>query len=99
MLFTPDLFMKVLDGTKTQTRRINQRFKVGDVVGIVAEPYNGYKGTIKITHIKHEKINLISGSDIIKEGLATREEFMELWESIYPGCEDAVVYTFGLIKD
>ena len=98
MLFTQELLVKVLDGTKTQTRRQTQKFEVGDVVDVVAEPYNGLKGTIKITHIKHEKINLISDGDIIKEGLK-REEFMELWESIYPGCEDAVVYTFDLIKD
>lgn len=93
MIFSGGLLAKVLDGTKTQTRRpVNF-----DVHGVEKPPRYVPGGTysvqggrgqfgvarIRVLSVLKVPVCVISGEDAIAEGFGSGVEFMERWRSIY----------------
>ena len=93
---------KIVNGTKTQTRRYSDKYKVGKTYAI--QPRRGKpgdtRGRILITHKWSEDKSHPSGPNIIHaldaeaEGGYRCDEYEELYESLHPGWETRWVYEF-----
>ena len=92
-------WQQVLDGTKTQTRRVKGRDEVLiDDIGVMKNgrmkhrwhrsypiiPKRGQKaiGRFRITWIVEQNLQCITEEDARAEGVASVEEYRQLWESI-----------------
>jgi len=83
MLFKEDLLGKVLDGTKTQTRRTHRNLlKVGKVYGIKCSYHEKSRGHILIIRRWQQRLGDITDEEIRKEGFADLEAFARRWEQI-----------------
>lgn len=101
MLFKPHLLAKVLNGQKTQTRRLGpKQYRVGSTQPI-SHGYTKPQGYIKIIRKYRQPLCCISLSEARKEGFSSIEEFREAWRQINGGYNpDQVVdvYEFELVK-
>lgn len=102
MLFKKHLLHKVMDGTKTQTRRIHKRtLKVGRTYGASCRRYQKSQAHITILRASPERIGDITLEDVKAEGFNTLEEFKETWIKINGSWNpDQLVtaYEFRLLK-
>lgn len=103
MQFKKDLRAKVLDGSKTETRRLNTKrlLSVGRVYKIHLDWYKflPYVGLL-ITARRIEKLGEITKEGAEAEGGYTVPEFQRLWKSINGSWDpdvDVVVYTFKVV--
>jgi hypothetical protein len=100
-LFKKHLLNKVLDGSKTQTRRIHRRpLKVGRSYGVRCRRYEPSVAHIKILRASQERLGAISPEDAKKEGFETSEEFRKAWIEIHGSWnphETVTVYDFQLL--
>ena len=89
LLFKPQHVKLILEGKKTQTRRISKpRVKVGGIYEAKTRLFSKeYFALIKITGLREEKLGDISDEDVKKEGYNSLEEFIEVWKSIYGSWE------------
>jgi len=86
LLFKPEHVKLILEGKKTQTRRIwkRPRVKVGGVYRAKTKLYSSeYFALIRVTGLHKERLGDISDEDIKKEGYNSLEEFKQAWECIY----------------
>jgi len=83
MLFKKPLLAKVLDGSKTQSRRIHKRaLKVGHTYGITCRRYQKSQGHITILRTSQQRLGDITLEDAKAEGFSNIEEFREAWINI-----------------
>ncbi|MCW4018014.1 MAG: ASCH domain-containing protein [Candidatus Bathyarchaeota archaeon] len=84
MLFKKHLFAKVMDGTKTQTRRLStQNYKVGKTYGATCRRYQKSQAHIKLTRKTPQRLGDITIEDAKAEGFKTVEEFKQAWIECY----------------
>jgi hypothetical protein len=98
--FTKELLPKVLDGTKTVTRRVTtysksynpmpvRRYKAGDICAVKATRFSKeVLGYIIIEHVIYTRpVELINNdsSEFVKEGFADSFEFWATWAKLHPG--------------
>lgn len=86
MIFS-ETWQIVLDGRKTQTRRVasgdKPRWRVGASYAI--QPGRGQKavGRFVVLNVRREKLGAIRDGDVRAEGFADREEFIETWKRLH----------------
>jgi hypothetical protein len=101
MLFKKHLATKVLDGTKTQTRRCTKKkYRVGSIQP-VSNGYTKPAGYIKILKKYRQPLCCISEKEAKKEGYNSTDEFRQAWIQIngnYNPDLVVTVYEFQLIK-
>jgi len=101
MLFKKELVEKILKGEKTQTRRLNGKYKVGNIYAVCTRWYSPAVAWIKITGKRTERLGDISLEDVKKEGFNSLEEFKAFWIKIHGHWDDDLivyVYDFELVS-
>ncbi len=99
MLFKLYLVKPILDGSKTETRRLWKRcmVRVNGVYNAKTDFHN--KSTfarIKITYVRRERLGSISTDGVRKEGCNSIEEFRKIWVDIYGRWDpDMEVFVIG----
>jgi hypothetical protein len=94
---------KILQGTKTQTRRTHKHtWQIGKVYDIRDTWYSKPEAHIKITRKFKQKLGNISPEDIKKEGYKSLEEFRRAWEEIngrgsWNPNQTVIAYEFKLV--
>jgi len=86
LIFTERNIELILQGKKTQTRRIWKRIKVkkGGIYKIKRHIFSKkHYGLIQVTDIRKEKLGNITEEDAKKEGYGSVAEFKKVWEEIY----------------
>lgn len=101
LVFKEDNLKRVLEGRKTQTRRLgNNRLTVGRLYSVKCRYFEKGKDKVLITRKFKQRLGEISLEDVRKEGFASLEEFQAVWTRIYgrwdPG-EVVTVYEFRLV--
>ena len=100
MLFKKPLLAKVLDGSKTQTRRTHKRtLKAGHTYGVRCRRYDRSAARIRILRASKEPLGNITEEDARKEGFESVEEFRKAWIEINGTWEPerkVTVYDFQL---
>lgn len=87
MIFSPDLAAKVLDGSKTQTRRRDKggpcRYKAGKTYAV--QPGRGKKaiGRIRVLSVRPELMTQLDDEEARLEGFKNTGEFAAKWLAIY----------------
>ena len=101
VLFKRPLLFLVLQGRKTQTRRVHKhQLALGRVYGIRSMWFEKSKGYIRITGKFYQKLGDISQEDVRKEGFQSLEDFKRAWESIHGVWQPeqaVIVYEFELV--
>ena len=101
VLFKSHHLFLVLEGRKTQTRRIHkQELAVGRTYGIRSMWFEKSKGYIRITRKFHQRLGDISQEGVRKEGFQSLEDFKRAWESIHGDWtpeKTVIVYEFELV--
>ena len=93
---------KVLNGTKTQTRRIHRyTLSIGKTYAVRDRWFSKAQGHIIITRKFRQRLADISPEDVKKEGFSSFEEFKQEWENCYgPGSwnpdQIVIAYEFKL---
>jgi len=103
--FINDLIPAILEGRKTQTRRVfkgqEPKYLPKDLV--IVENDNNIPITIKIKDVHLERCHDISWEDCLKEGLETEfsgiegiqdleKKWEKLWDSIYGGFNEDLIH-------
>jgi len=86
ILFKPYHAKLILEGKKTQTRRLwrKPRVKVGNIYKAKTNLYSKqHFALLKITGLRKEKLGEISPEDVKKEGYATLGDFIQAWKQIH----------------
>ena len=98
-----DHIQQIIDGTKTETRRKSDRYKVGSLQPIQPKMYKpGIKvGKIEIISKKKEyrRNGDISAYAAKKEGGYTPKKFEKLYAELYPKWKKRVVYRYRFVPD
>jgi len=101
VLFKRPLIMLILQGRKTQTRRIHKReLHVGHVYPITWRWFTKPEGHILITRKFRQKLGEISEQDVRKEGFDKREDFKAAWVKIngeWTPDKVVIVYEFKVV--
>jgi hypothetical protein len=99
MLFKPYLIEPILDGRKTETRRLWKRclVKANKLYDARTDFHNkSIFATIKITYVRKEKLGSINDDGIRREGCTSIEEFRKIWIDIYGRWDpDTEVFVIG----
>ena len=96
LLFKPEFVTPILEGRKTQTRRIHKcPRRVGSIhncqVSFDDKPFC----RVLITRVFQQMLCDISDTDIKKEGFASRKEFFEYFKRFGGNCSSVItVYEF-----
>jgi len=103
LLFRRHHIRKILQGEKTQTRRLSSKrvYQVGKIYRIKRDWFHYSDIEILITRRWRERLGDISTEDVRKEGYETLEDFKKAWIEIhgYWNPDDIVwVYEFKVIK-
>ena len=98
-----DHIQQIIDGTKTETRRNSDKYKVGRLYSIQPKMYEpGIQiGKIKINSKKEEKRKNgpISSYAAKKEGGYTPMKFEKLYAKIEPKWKRRIAYKFKFVPD
>lgn len=91
MLFKPYLMEPVLNGSKTESRRLWKRCMVR-VNGVYDAKTNFRNEStfarIRITYVRRERLGSINIDGVRKEGCKSLEEFKKIWTDIYGNWDD-----------
>ena len=109
MIFSPDLAAKVMDGTKTVTRRRLHGRPIRDQVGrtYAVQPGRGQKaiGRIRITAVRTERLGDITMAEAHREGFPETGNsiwaFIYYWERLHGGWdpdEEVAVIEFEVVR-
>jgi len=102
-LFKRKHIKKILEGKKTQTRRIHKHtWKVGKVYSIRDRWFSKPQGHILIIRKFRQRLEDISLEDVKKEGYNSLREFRRVWEEIHGSWDPeqvVTVYEFKLCED
>jgi len=96
-----DHIKQIIEGTKTQTRRMSKSYLVGRTYSI--QPGRGkskiHDGQILILKkiIETNPYDKISESDALAEGGYTTEQFESLFNRMYPDWDERCAYTFKFV--
>ena len=84
LLFKPEHIPMILNGTKTQTRRVwkTRRVKVGNIYQCKITLFGKPFATVKVVGLREEMLGLISKEDCVAEGYPKLYQFMNAWEKI-----------------
>lgn len=89
----------ILDGVKTETRRVWSRCMVReDKIYKARTNYskNSIFALIKITYVRKEKLGDVDQASAIREGYNSLNEFIKEWSKIYGSWDpDLPVYVIG----
>ncbi|WP_143763312.1 hypothetical protein [Methanothrix harundinacea] len=96
-----DHILKILDGTKTMTRRSvkGRHYKVDQDYAVQPHRNKPSMFRIAITGKKLERLGDITPEDVKLEGYGSKEEFIEAWRSVNGGYNpqaEVIAYTFKL---
>ncbi len=86
LLFKPEHVKPILEGRKTQTRRVwkKPRVKVGSIHKAKTRMFSkDYFALLKITGLRKERLGDITEEDVRAEGGYTVQEFKKVWERIH----------------
>lgn len=88
MIFKPVLIAKILEGSKTVTRRpvddpTRCRYEVGKVYGIQPGMARTSVARIRILSADRGPLGAIDDADAVLEGFADRAAFVEYWRNLY----------------
>jgi hypothetical protein len=83
--FKPEHVRPILEGRKTQTRRLGKkRWNVGAVHQCRTRLFDGEPfASVRITSVRRERLGEISDDDVEREGYKTLADFRGAWETIY----------------
>jgi hypothetical protein len=85
--FTKDNLAKVLDGTKTQTRRLHMSLiclaKPGVLLRLKVGRYGWTDRYVRVVALHEELLTSMSEADARAEGCRDVAEYRRLWNSIY----------------
>ncbi len=99
MLFKPYLVQPILNGTKTETRRLWKRRLVkvgGSYKAKTSFRSNSTFATISITYIRIERLGSIDSDGVKREGCKSLDEFKRIWIDSYGSWQpDAQVFVIG----
>jgi len=104
ILFRQEHVSMILDGTKTQTRRLGKkRWNVGSIHQAKTKLFGEAFARLRILMVRQEKLGDISTEDVVREGYTSHCRFIIAWELIH-GRDwdvDAVVWVvdFELVKE
>ena len=102
MIFTRDLMELVINGKKTQTRRLHKHIlKENNEYPLKWNWYDQTGRKIKIIKCHPEKLGAITLEDAKKEGFNSVEEFIEKWIKINKRWDPetiVIVYDFQLVE-
>ena len=96
---------KVLNGTKTQTRRIHRyTLSIGKTYAVRDRWFSKAQGHIIITRKFRQRLGDISTGDVQKEGFSSFKEFQDEWLACYGpdswnSDQIVIVYEFKLKQD
>lgn len=94
LVFKENNLRRILEGHKTQTRRLGSReYKIGNVYGIRSRYFDKAKARVLITRKFKQRLGDISLEDIQKEGFNTLEEFQAAWVRINHGWNPDLIVT------
>jgi len=86
VLFRPDFVGPILDGKKTETRRIwsnRPRVREGGVYQARESPTAPPFARLKVTSLRREKLQAITIGGVRREGFKKKAEFRKAWEELY----------------
>ena len=107
MQFGPQLMPKVLDGTKTQTRRKvrygQTRCPYEPLRQYAVQPGRGMRavGRILVLKVEEQELSELTEEAAVLEGFASTREFYDYWYKLYRGVglhERVWVITFELVR-
>lgn len=102
VLFKRPLLFLILEGRKTQTRRIHRReWKAGRTYVLRTSWYGKPEGYIIITRKFRQRLGDISLEDVKREGFDSFQEFRRAWTEIHGSWdpeETVIVYEFRLVS-
>jgi len=74
----------ILQGTKTQTRRISRyRLKIGKAYAVRSKMLEPAQARIVITRAWRQQLRNLTPEDVRKEGFNSFTEFRQAWKEIY----------------
>jgi len=89
MNFKPELCAKILDGTKTVTRRPidgkTRIYKVGGEYAVCPGRGKHQVARMMVLDMRAESIGDITDGEAVLEGFADREAFVAYWRKLYCG--------------
>ena len=101
MNFKPELCAKVLDGTKTVTRRpVGQRrecqYQGGRGYAVCPGRGKHQLGRMVVLDVRTEPVGAITDAEAVLEGFADRDEFVAYWRKLYRGQWDPDLPVFRI---
>jgi hypothetical protein len=99
-LFKRELLRKVLEGQKTQTRRIHKvTLKPGRTYAARCTRFEKAQARILITAARQEKLGDITQEDARKEGFTSPEAFKQAWTEMHGDWNpDQIVTVYDFAK-
>jgi len=83
MLFKKHLLEKVLDGSKTQTRRLSKRtYRQGNTYGVTCRRYQKPMAHVKILQAYPQRLFNVTEEQAKAEGFTNLAEFLQTWIKI-----------------
>jgi len=83
-IFKPKHLNLILQGTKTQTRRISRyRLKIGKAYAVRSKMLEPAQARITITRAWKQQLRDLTPEDVHKEGFNSFKEFRQAWKEIY----------------
>ncbi|MEM2105002.1 MAG: ASCH domain-containing protein [Candidatus Bathyarchaeia archaeon] len=102
VLFKRPLLSLILQGRKTQTRRIHKyELTVGRTYGIRSTWFEKPKAHIRITRKFRQRLGDITETEIRKEGFDSLENFKQAWKAIHGDWnpeQTVIAYEFELVS-
>lgn len=87
MKFNPEFVPLILNGTKTQTRRLGKKRWRENTIQKCQAGESAF-AKVRILSVNRESLGQISDEDVRNEGFGTKKAFQEAWTAIYGSWED-----------
>lgn len=101
VLFKKHLVPLILEGRKTQTRRLHKhQWKLGKTYQVKTNYYSRIEAHIRVTRKFNQRLGDISLEDVKKEGFNSLDDFKEAWRRIngnWTPDQTVIVYEFEIV--